>query len=53
MKKVLIVTKIGKNYGALLQAYALKCAIESLNCNVQILNYALPSTVSTYEPYPK
>lgn len=52
-KKVLIVTKIGKNYGALLQAYALKRSIEKLNCEVQILNYALQQTMNTYRVLPR
>lgn len=53
MKQVLIVTKIGKNYGALLQAYALKKSFENRGCSVNILNYCLESTMRTYELYPK
>ena len=53
MKKVLIVTKIGKNYGALLQAYALKKVFEDKGCIVNILNYCLESTMLTYAIYPK
>lgn len=53
MKQVLIVTKIGKNYGALLQAYALKKSFENRGCSVSVLNYCLESTMRTYELYPK
>lgn len=53
MEKVLIVTKIGKNYGALLQAYALKKVFEEKGCTVRILNYCLASTIRTYEICPK
>lgn len=53
MKKVLIVTKIGKNYGALLQAYALKKCFENRCCSVSVLNYYLESTMRTYEICPK
>lgn len=48
MKKILLVTKIGKNYGALLQAYALKTVLTSLNYDVQILYYKLKITQKTY-----
>ena len=34
-----IITKIGKNYGALLQAYALKTAIEGLGNNVGVIRF--------------
>lgn len=50
---VLIVTKIGKNYGAMLQAYALKKTFEDKACKVSILNYCLASTMRTYEICPK
>lgn len=53
MKQVLIVTKIGKNFGALLQAYALKKSFENRGCSVSVLNYCLESTMRTYELYPK
>lgn len=53
VKQVLIVTKIGKNYGALLQAYALKTCFENRGCSVSVLNYCLESTMQTYEIYPK
>lgn len=49
MKKVLIVTKIGRNYGALLQAYALKTTFEKRGCNTMVLNYKLPGTERTYK----
>lgn len=52
MKKVLIVTKIGKNYGALLQAYALKTIIENKGHKVEILNYELKQTMNTYRVFP-
>ena len=41
MKKILLVTKTGKNYGALLQAYALKTVLEQLEYDVNILNLNL------------
>nr|WP_294660582.1 polysaccharide pyruvyl transferase family protein [uncultured Blautia sp.] len=53
MEKVVLVTKIGKNYGALLQAYALKKAIENCGCDVNILRYELTITQQTYEALPK
>lgn len=53
MKKVIIVTKIGKNYGALLQAYALKRALEYCGCDVNILRYELTRTQQTYKVLPK
>lgn len=52
-KEVVIVTKIGKNHGALLQAFALKRAVEVMGMNVRIVNYALPKTLRTYEILPK
>ncbi len=52
-KEVVIVTKIGKNYGALLQAFALKRAVEVMGMNVRIVNYALPPTLRTYDVLPK
>lgn len=51
--KTLLVTKIGKNYGALLQAYALRKSLEECGCCVSILNYSLPNTMQTYKPLPK
>lgn len=53
MSKVLIVTKIGKNYGALLQAYALKKVLENRKHEVSVLNYELASTMETYRVIPK
>lgn len=53
MKKVLLVTKIGRNYGAVLQAYALKKALERLGAEVRILKYCLPTTENSYRLLPK
>lgn len=53
MKKVLLVTKIGRNYGAVLQAYALKKALEHIGAEVRILKYCLPITESTFRILPK
>lgn len=53
MSEAVIVTKIGKNYGALLQAFALKKAVEKTGANVRIVNYALSKTMQTYEILPK
>lgn len=53
MKKVLLVTKIGRNYGAVLQAFALKRALESSGAEVQVLNYCLPNTMKSYRALPK
>lgn len=50
---VVIITKIGKNYGALLQAFALKKAVEKMGPTVKIVNYALPQTMNTYKILPK
>lgn len=52
MNKILLVTKIGKNYGALLQAYALKQVLEDKYNSVQILNYQLDITMHTYDVIP-
>lgn len=42
MKRVGIITYHNiNNYGTMLQAYALQHIIENLNCNVEIINYAL------------
>ena len=38
-KSILLVTKSGKNFGAVLQAYALSQMLKNLGCNVTILNY--------------
>lgn len=48
MKKVLLVTKIGKNFGALLQAYALKTVLTQLGYDVNILNYQLAKTQKNF-----
>lgn len=53
MKKVLIVTKIGKNYGAVLQAYALQTVVEGLGGSVRILDYRLKPTLATYRILPR
>lgn len=51
--RVILVTKIGKNFGALLQAYALKKVLENEGCSVNIVNYALPNTLRTYDILPR
>ena len=38
-KSILLVTKFGKNFGTVLQAYALSQILKSFGCNVTILNY--------------
>lgn len=48
MKKILLVTKIGKNYGALLQAYALKTVLSQQNYDVNVLNYQLTTTQKSF-----
>ena len=53
MNKILLVTKIGKNYGALLQAYALRQALARDGDNVSILRYELDITQQTYRTIPK
>lgn len=51
--KIVLVTKIGKNYGALLQAYALKRTLENLDNDVNILYYDLDKTKNTYRLLPR
>lgn len=53
MGKILLVTKIGKNYGALLQAYALKTVLQNKGQEVTVLNYELKPTMETYRVFPK
>lgn len=53
MKSVLIVTKISRNYGALLQAYALQRTLEELGAKVQVLNLNFPQTSHTYRVLPR
>ena len=50
MKKIGILTfQHVENYGALLQAYALKRAFEDQGHNVKILNYRCPAVENTYK----
>lgn len=53
MKRVLVVTKISRNYGALLQAYALKRTLEKMNAEVQILNLNNEKTVRSFQVFHK
>ena len=53
MKRVLMVTKIGKNYGAVLQAYALQTVLKKLGASPRILDYRLRITMNTYRVLPK
>lgn len=53
MKKVLLVTKISRNYGALLQAYALNTTLQQMGAEVQTLNLNFSQTVKSYEQLPK
>lgn len=53
MKKVLMVTKIGKNYGAVLQAYALQTVIGKLGASSAIVDYRLKITMNTYRVLPR
>lgn len=48
MSEVLIITKIGKNYGAILQAFALKSYIETMGHKAGIIYYAHRKSQSTY-----
>lgn len=53
MKKVLILTfQFADNYGALLQAYALKCAIEDVGHQADIANYVSDFNKSEYSRNP-
>ncbi|MBR2770118.1 MAG: polysaccharide pyruvyl transferase family protein [Solobacterium sp.] len=47
MKKIGLVTKIGKNYGAVLQAYALKKLLESAGNPVEVIQYRNPANLAT------
>lgn len=50
MKKCGILTfQFAHNYGAQLQAYALKEQIKKLNCNVEIINYGTFQTTNVYK----
>lgn len=44
-----IITKIGKNYGALLQAYALKRACEKLGADAHIIRYTPQNSQRSYK----
>lgn len=46
--RISIITKIGRNFGALLQAYALKTAFEKRGNSVSVVRYELESTKRTY-----
>lgn len=50
--KVGIITKIGKNYGAILQAYALKQACDSLGFDTQIIQYTPDTSRRSYRVCP-
>lgn len=47
--KIGIITKIGKNYGALLQAYALRKALELRGHSACIIGFELPITKKSYD----
>jgi len=47
--RVGIITKIGKNYGAALQAYALKKAFENMGAQSHVIRFEMPSTHKTYK----
>ena len=50
MKKIGILTfHIANNYGAVLQAYALKTVLKNLGANPQIVNYLSPKIVKDYK----
>lgn len=53
MKNVLLVTFTSRNFGALLQAYALKKTIEQMGSQVQILNLDLEQVKNTYKQFHK
>lgn len=50
--RVGIITKIGKNYGAVLQAYALKTYLERMGLNASIINYMHKQSKKTYRVCP-
>lgn len=43
-----IITKIGKNYGAVLQAYALRRTLELMGHNAYVINYSHKQSAKTY-----
>lgn len=47
--KVGIITKIGKNYGAILQAFALKKAFEEFGAEAHIIKYTPDISVNSYK----
>ena len=47
--KIGIITKIGKNYGALLQAYALKKKCEILGAEAHIIKYTPEISRKSYK----
>lgn len=53
MKNALVVTFTSRNFGALLQAYALKKTIEQMGAQVQILNLDLEHVKNTYKQFHK
>lgn len=44
-----IITKLGKNYGALLQAYALKQCCEKMGAETKVIQYMPQRSVKTYK----
>lgn len=53
MEKVGIITKMSKNYGAVLQAYALKTLIEKSGKKVEIINYNGKTGNQSYSTFSK
>ncbi len=53
MKKASIITKMSKNYGAVLQAYAIKHMLANKGMSVNIINYNGNKGDSTYLTYAK
>ncbi len=47
--KVGIITKIGKNYGAVLQAYALKKKFSDMGADAHIIRYTPSNSIKTYK----
>lgn len=46
-----IITKIGKNYGAVLQAYALRRTLELMGHNAYVINYSHERSAKTYQVF--
>lgn len=49
MKIGILTFQSSNNYGAILQAYALQYTLESLNTDVEIINYVSPSKIGWYK----